>query len=92
MITAARAYALALDYVQKHGVVHYGCAYKGIWRSRYVRAGAFGPTFPSGQRREIWYFQFALEPPPEPNVVVSGGTYVVCVDGETGLCGALESL
>jgi len=87
-MTEPEAYDVALKYIQQKGVTHYGCAYNGNWLARDLRLGG---KFPKGCRRKVWYFQFALLEE-EPDTVVCGGEYVVCVDDDTGICGHFASL
>ena len=90
-MTDQEAYDVALKYIHKKGITHYGCAYKGNWIERDLRLVSLCPRFPKGRRRKVWYFQFALLQK-EPDTVVCGGEYVVCVDDDTGLCGHFASL
>jgi hypothetical protein len=87
-MTEPEAYDVALKYIQQKNIMHYGCSYQGSWLERDLRLGG---KFPKGRRRKVWYFQFALLEK-EPDTVVCGGEYIVCVDDDTGICGHFASL
>ena len=89
-MTEREAFDVALKYIQRKGITHYGCKYKGLWRNR-DGLGLLSRGFPKGIRPKVWYFQFALLEE-EPDTVVCGGEFVVCVDDDTGNCGHFASL
>ena len=52
-----------------------------------MRPGAENAAeLPRGQRRKIWSFAYQIEEVP-PGVIDSGGTCVVALDDDTGICG-----
>jgi hypothetical protein len=92
-MTESEAYDLALEYMRKNNVTHFGLKRKVSWCNRRdVYLGLNSTGFPKGHSRKVWYFTFALEEPPPPNVIVSGGDYCAVVDDETGICGHFFTL
>jgi hypothetical protein len=91
-MTERAANELALAYVTKNRVMHYGCISKGSWSNcKDVHLGLHSTGFPKGVRPNVWYFTFTQVEPLQ-DVIIEGGDYVVVVDDETGTCGHFISL
>jgi hypothetical protein len=83
-MTESEAYNLAVEYLKKVEIVHYGCTHRNfVDLDNYP--GVDPRDLPKGGPRKRWYFIFALSSEPLDGVV-SGGDVAVCVDDATGVC------
>jgi hypothetical protein len=87
-MTYEQALTVATDYVTSKGVDHFGVNQHYVLIDTNVKdLFILDVDFPDGVRSKVWQFNFAGYES-KPNMVVSGGIFVVFVDEDTGRCGS----